>query len=413
MARLRQFALPLIAVAALGLLAAIAATGAEAVSLYELAVYLLAGGLLSFGLTVAVARWLRRGHGPLWLQLTLTASCGVVVALVNALLTVQAMLFSSDDLPRLLLLLLFAGVISLALGVSLAATIGHRVGALNQGARTIAGGDLSARVSVGGSDELAALATEFNRMASLLAEGAAERERQEAARRELVAAVSHDLRTPLASLRALTDALADGVVDDPATAARYYATMRGQIDHLSALIDDLFELAQLDAGVLRLERVALDPADLVSDTLNSLSPQAAAHGVDLIGSAERSPQALVAPQKIERVLYNLVANAIRHTPPGGSVRVSVRPWERTPPGAPASTLVLFEVTDTGEGIAAEDLPHIFERFYRGEKSRSRATGGAGLGLAIARGIVEAHGGQIWAESERGRGTTVRFTVPSA
>jgi signal transduction histidine kinase len=114
-----------------------------------------------------------------------------------------------------------------------------------------------------------------------------------------------------------------------------------------------------------------------------------------------------APQKIERVLYNLVANAIRHTPAGGRIVLSVCTQE---PGAP-DLAVTFSVADTGEGISAEDLPHVFDRFYRGEKSRSRATGGAGLGLAIARGIVEAHGGRIWIESERGRGTTVSFSLP--
>jgi signal transduction histidine kinase len=415
----QQLALPLLAATAIGLLAALARQttsqnafpplGPPGSPFGQLTLYLGGAGVVALMITAATALWLRQGRGPLWLQLTLTSAVGVIIALVIVLLTVQAMLISAASLPTLVLLLLVAGVISLALGMSLATTISRRVSALNHGARSLAGGDLQARVEVRGSDELAGLAAEFNQMAGQLAAGAAERERQEASRRELVAAVSHDLRTPLASLRALTDALADGLVDDPATTARYLATMQGQINHLSGLIDDLFELAQLDAGVELSERMPLSPADLVSDTLNGLRPQAEARGVSLVGSAKASPAALAAPQKLERVLYNLVANAIRHTPAGGVVTIRVAPT----PAVGQPLQLCFEVDDTGEGVAPEDLPRVFERFYRGEKSRSRATGGAGLGLAIARGIVEAHGGRIWIESERGRGTTVRFTIPAA
>jgi signal transduction histidine kinase len=240
----------------------------------------------------------------------------------------------------------------------------------------------------------------------------------EAARRDLVAAISHDLRTPLASLRVMTDALADGVVDDPATAARYLAAMRGQIGHLSGLIDDLFELARIDAGALALEMERSSIADLVSDTLEAMRPQAGAKGVHLAGSVDPGADPIeLAPQKIERVLYNLVGNAIRHTSAGGSVTISVSAQSQiAKPNTENSKLktqnyLLVEVADTGEGIAPEDLPRIFDNFYRGEKSRSRATGGSGLGLAIARGIVEAHGGQIWAESQPEQGTRVRFTLP--
>jgi len=408
--RLQRLAVPALGVGALGLLAALAVRGRPDIISAELALYLAASVTTSLILIWSAYSWLRGGRGPLWLQLTLASAVGIAVTLINVLFTMQAMLISSSDLPKLVLLLLVAGVISLALGMGLAATIVRRVGALNDGARAVAEGNLAARVVVAGSDEIALLADEFNQMAGQLAAAAAERGRQEAARRELVAAVSHDLRTPLASIRALTDALTDGLVDDPATVARYLATMRGQIDHLNALIDDLFELAQLDAGAVRLELVPVSPADLVSDALNSLRPQAEAHGVALSGSADAHTRpALVAAQKIERVLYNLVANAIRHTPTGGSVTISVVPHASNA----APELLRFEVADSGEGIAPEDLPRVFERFYRGEKSRSRATGGAGLGLAIARSIVEAHGGSIWIASERGAGTTVSFTVPTA
>jgi signal transduction histidine kinase len=359
---------------------------------------------------------------------TLTYMLGVGIALLNIFLTAQLMFISKHDLPLLVLLLLFAAVMSLGLSYALSRALAQRVTALHQGARALADGNLSARVEVAGADELAALAAQFNQMASQLAAAAEERERLEAVRRDLIAAISHDLRTPLASLRVMTEALADGLVDDPATTTRYLATMRGQIGHLSGLIDDLFELAQLDAGALRLElqRASLD--DLISDALEGIRPQASAKGVQVCGSvAPGVGPVLVAPQKIERVLYNLVTNAIRHTPSDGVVTISAmpegqraggqRPDENIPPldprPLPTAPFVLVEVADTGEGIAPEDLPWIFDRFYRGEKSRSRATGGAGLGLAIARGIVEAHGGRIWAESAQGRGTRISFTLPTS
>jgi signal transduction histidine kinase len=276
---------------------------------------------------------------------------------------------------------------------------------LRRGAQALGGGTLAARVAVRGDDELAELAREFNRMAALLEESVGARDRADASRRDLIAAVSHDLRTPLASLRAMNEALADGIVDDPATQARYLSTMRAQIDRLSGLIDDLFELSQIDAGALRLDLQLVAPSDLVSDLIEGLRPQAEVRAIALRGEvASGLAPAPMAAGKVERVIENLVTNGIRHTPAGGSVTISVAP-------AGDGAGLLFTVADTGEGIAAEDLPHIFERFYRGEKSRSRATGGAGLGLAIARGIVEAHGGRIWAESRHGEGTRVTFTLP--
>ncbi len=391
----------------LALLLAVGWLGAPGQDVADLARYLALSGLVSLAPGVAGVWWLRRGPGRLWLKIALVCTLGVVIALFNVFLTARLMFISSEhDLPLLVLLLLFAAVVSLGLGAATAGALAQRVTALNVGARAVAAGDLAVRVPESGSDELADLAREFNRMAAQLAASDEQRRRLEDARRDLIAAVSHDLRTPLASLRAMTEALADGLVNDPATTARYLATMRGQIAHLSGLIDDLFELAQIDAGALTLELQRVSAGDLIGEMLAGMQPQADARGVALQATVAPDVGPLyVAPQKIERVLYNLVTNALRHTPTHGSVVISVR---ADPPRS-----VLFEVADTGEGIAPEDLPHVFDRFYRGEKSRSRATGGAGLGLAIARGIVEAHGGRIWAESARGCGTRVRFTVPAA
>jgi signal transduction histidine kinase len=230
----------------------------------------------------------------------------------------------------------------------------------------------------------------------------------ELARRDLIAAISHDLRTPLASIRAMVEALADGLIEDPATVQRYLATMRNQIGHLNGLIDDLFELSQIDAGALKLDFLQIVPGDLVSDAIEALHPQAEQRGLQLRAEiAHGLGRVRCAPQKIERVIYNLISNALRHTPAGGTITVSTQ----TSPQHPNS--IIFGIADTGEGISADDLPHVFDRFYRGEKSRSRATGGAGLGLAIARGIIEAHSGTIWITSEQERGTQVWFTLPIA
>jgi signal transduction histidine kinase len=198
------------------------------------------------------------------------------------------------------------------------------------------------------------------------------------------------------------EALYDGVVEEPETVKRYLNTAQRDVSSLSALIDDLFEMAQLDAGGIPLEKADSSLADLISDTLESFSELASRQSVALEGSAESSVDpVLMDTQRIGRVLNNLIGNALRHTPAGGQVEVRAR---RTATG------VEVIVCDSGEGIRAEDLPNIFESFYRGEKSRSRATGGAGLGLAIARGIVRAHGGEIRVESQPGD-TRFIFTLP--
>jgi signal transduction histidine kinase len=236
-----------------------------------------------------------------------------------------------------------------------------------------------------------------------------EQKRQlEQTRRDLIAWVSHDLRTPLASLRAMIEALADGVVTDEATVARYLKNSQGEIKHLSQLIDDLFELAQLDAGHYDFTREPSSLSDLISDTLEAMRAQVKPHQVSLEGtvSGEIDP-VMMAPEKIQRVLYNLIGNAVRHTPPGGRIAVTARLAEQG---------VQVDVSDTGEGLKAEDLPRVFDRFYRGESARTRddnGTRGVGLGLAIVRGLVEAHEGKIWVESQPGQGATFSFTLPRA
>jgi signal transduction histidine kinase len=396
--------------AALGLALVLAMVWMEAPrqDLADLVRYLLFSGFVSLGPGALAIWWLQGGRGKLWQQVSVAFSLGIGIALFNIFLTARLMFISADhDLLLLVLLLLFAAVVSLTLGYILARALAQRVITLCIGARAISDGDLRARVPAQGSDELSELAQEFNRMADQLAASDNERRRLEANRRELIAAISHDLRTPLASVRLMTEALADRVVEDPATVQRYLGTMRSQIGHLSSLINDLFELSQIDAGAIQLDLQRVSVVDLVGDTVEAFQAQARARGVHLHGQAPADlPDITCAPQKIERVLYNLIGNALRHTPSGGTVSIHVFPdTRRTQAG------IRFEVHDTGEGIPAEDLPHVFDSFYRGEKSRSRATGGAGLGLAIARGFVEAHRGEIWISSQVEQGTIVTFWLP--
>jgi signal transduction histidine kinase len=220
-------------------------------------------------------------------------------------------------------------------------------------------------------------------------------------RRDLIAAVSHDLRTPITSLRLLTEAIADDVVDE-ATRRAYLDQIGTHVDALAALIDDLFELSRLEAGEIAwsIEQVRLD--ELVGETVDAMRVQADARHVHVRTElpADLRP-ARADPEKLQRVLFNLIQNAIRHTPADGSVVVRA---------APAGDAVEIEVADTGSGIAADDRDRIFEPFFRGGAQAARSSDGAGLGLAISRAIVEAHGGRIWLE-EAPAGTRVRFSIP--
>ncbi|MCW5849386.1 MAG: HAMP domain-containing protein [Anaerolineae bacterium] len=387
---------------ALGLAALwLRAPGAD---LRALALYLALSTGLSLALAALVFRWSRFAPA-LRLKVTLAYLLGVAVTLANIAVTAHLMFLSAHDLSLLTLLLVFSALLSLGFGLALAQSISQAARQVSQAAHRVAQGDLTARATVEGHDELAQLAADFNAMADRLAQAMREREQMERSRRELIAAVSHDLRTPLASIRALVEALADGMVDDPRMAERYLATIRGQTASLSRLIDDLFDLAQLDAGALRLHLEPTSLSDLISDTLESMQAQAQTKGVHLTGEVQPAVDpVLIAPDKVQRVLYNLVQNALRHTPPDGSVYLTARVVEDA---------VQVDVVDTGEGIPSEDLPHVFEPFYRAEKSRSRDHGGAGLGLAIARGIVEAHGGRLWVASQPGTGASFSFTLPLA
>jgi signal transduction histidine kinase len=346
--------------------------------------------------------WFQRSPRLHWSLMASTLLSGVLVFL-NVWIIARLMFASAHDLQLATVLLVFASGIAMSLSFFFSTALSDRILAVDEAARQIAQRRLATRIQDPGRDELASLALSFNEMAVQLQ--AVERKQQEldTLRRDLIAWVSHDLRTPLTSIRAILEALADGVVEDPATVQRYLRTAQGDIRALSALIDDLFEVAQVDAGGLKLEPARASLSDLVSDTLESFAALAKEQGVALSGAVQAGTDPVwLDAQRMGRVLANLVSNALRHTPAGGSVHIQARP---------EGSDVRVEVRDSGEGIRTEDLPHVFERFYRGEKSRSRATGGAGLGLAIAKGVIEAHGGKISVESKAGEGACFVFVVP--
>lgn len=227
------------------------------------------------------------------------------------------------------------------------------------------------------------------------------REAAETARRALVAAVSHDLRTPIASLRLLVEAVEDDIVDED-TRRRYLATMQTHIQSLSTMIDDLFELSRIEAGDVEWSMRQVELALLVDETVDAMLPEARAKRVDVRSEVAGPGLAARAdPERIQRVLFNLIRNAIRHTPADGSV--TVRAEAR--PGA-----VEIEVADNGDGIPDELRERVFDPFYRGTPDAARDSEGAGLGLAIARAIVEVHGGRIWLPATA-EGTRVRFSIP--
>jgi len=345
-----------------------------------------------------------------WIALTPSLRWGLmaiyaissILTFFNVWFSARLMFASEHDLLLATVLLVFAGGMAMALGYFLSSTMTERIALLKQAAERLANGNLDTRVSLSGQDEVATLAVSFNQMASQLQAIDEKQRKLENLRTDLIAWVSHDLQTPLTSMRAILEALSDGVVDDPITIKRYLNTAQRDVRSLSALIDDLFQMAQLDAGGIPLEKEKASLADLISDTLESFSELASRQDVKLDGSAEANVDpVLMDTQRIGRVLNNLIGNALRYTPAGGRVEVRARK---------AGSGVEVTVRDSGEGIRPEDLPKIFESFYRGEKSRSRATGGAGLGLAIARGIVHAHGGEIRVESQPGD-TRFIFTLP--
>ena len=300
----------------------------------------------------------------------------------------------SQAISRFLLWgVLLAIAIALVFTLFLSRRILAPVKALTLTARHLGQGDLSQRVQFKDKSEIGELAQAFNSMASDL-------ERAERLRRNMVADAAHELRTPLSNIRGYLEAIRDGVKEPDADTMR---TLDEEAPLLSRLVDDLQELSLAEAGELKLDCQAEDIIKLITQTAASVQPQAATKGVSVANDLPaRLPPVNIDYSRVSQVLRNLLENAIAHTGDGGNIMLSASRQDDR---------VEVSVTDTGEGIPAEDLPNIFERFYRVDQSRTRATGGSGLGLTIAKRLVEAHGGQIEAQSEPGKGSRFSFTLP--
>jgi signal transduction histidine kinase len=339
--------------------------------------------------TVAGGAWVLSHRTGLRRQAVLMACLAAAQLIVTVGLFVELMFVSSHDAVFTVLATAYCAALALWAGWVLARRVLGEVKAVGAGLAAVGEGRRDVVLAVDGHDEIARLAGQLEEMVDRLA-------RTEAARNDLVAAVSHDLRTPITSLRLLVEALDDDIVDQ-ADRKTYLAKLRTHVGALSALIDDLFELSRLQAGELRwsMEQVRLD--ELVEETVEAMRADGVARLV--VDMPSDLGPARGAPEQIQRVLFNLIQNAIRHTPADGSVTVRA---------AHAVEGVQIEVADTGAGIADDDRERVFDAFF--QAGASRTNGSAGLGLAISRAIVEAHGGRIWLEPSPA-GTSIRFTLP--
>ena len=298
-----------------------------------------------------------------------------------------------DQLQNTLLVAaLMAAGLGIAIGLVISRTVSRPLSQLAQAARAFAAHNWDQRVKVGGTEEVAEVSFAFNAMADSL-------QQAETLRRNLMADVAHELRTPLTVLQGNLRAMLDGVY--PLERGEI-ATLYDETRLLNRLVDDLRELALAEAGQLKLNLQSIDLAALIGSTTANFMPVVEERGLTLEAKIEQAVEVRADPDRVAQVLRNLIANALWHTPPQGRIAVEARPSDRG---------WRISITDTGEGIAPEDLPHVFDRFYRAAQPRTRHNGGSGLGLAIAKSLVEAMGGQIGVESELGRGSRFWFTLP--
>ena len=387
------------AVGALGTFVVAAMMGMAGDELVDLAAFLVPALVVT-----VVAMWIA---GSLLSSATLAqrfvavAALGVVMALANIWVLSRQMFVSSHDATLIGVLLLYSVAVGVSAAVVIARSSSRAIRRLTATAAAYGKGDLHERSgSLGAGPELDLLSKTLDEMAERL-EIAIERERAaDATRRDLVTAVSHDLRTPLASLRAMVEAIDDGVVEDTPTLRRYAGEMRRSIAQVVEMVDDLFELAQLDSGAIELESARSQLRDVVDSAVATVEHEAVEKGLALVTTLDGVEAAPCSP-RLARVLQNLLVNAVRHTPADGTIRVEAR---RSAVGLELS------VTDNGEGMSADDAARVFEPFFRADPARHGP--GAGLGLALAKRIVERLGGDLTVESTPA-GSRFALVVPLA
>lgn len=271
---------------------------------------------------------------------------------------------------------------------------------LTQGATALAEGDLRTRIRIRAAKELEQLAAAFNFMADRLS-------RVMEDQRAFVADAAHELRTPLTTIRLRAEALREGANDNPQVAVKFLEDIESETDRLSRLVDQLIDLSRIETGLIEPRREPVSMPEIAQGVAAGMEERARQQQVTVqVENAVQTPRISADPDQMRQIFFNLIGNAVKFTPVGGTVRVNWTIEKR------ANELVTT-VRDTGIGIGAGDLPHIFDRFYRADKARARATGGAGLGLAIVKSIIDAHGGRVWAESEKDKGTAIIFALPIA
>ena len=369
----------------------------------QVQVVLIAAGCTGAVGTVGVgALWLLR-RASLRLLLQAASAIAILAVVAGTLGTANAMFLSQHDLGVVGMVCVVAGVVAFVFAWLLGRQVERSSLALRQATRTLGSLGSPGHGEVGFSApagpmaaELAALSRELDATALKLRESRERERRMEQSRRQLIAWVSHDLRTPLAGVRAMTESLADGIATDT---TRYHEQIRSEVTKLSAMVDDLFELSRIESGTLSLVPDKVGVGDLISDAVASMEAVARARGVRLTGEADGPLVIEADPRKLSRLLSNLLANAVRYTPEGGRVNIAA---------TAEADIVLVTVSDGCGGIPETDLAHVFDPAWRGTEARTPgADGGAGLGLAIVRGIVEAHHGRV---SVANTGTGCRFEV---
>lgn len=351
------------------------------------ALIVLAGALVAGFAATAIVMRLRSLRARIFGALLVAAALPLAVVLASGLV-----MFESEHDLTVLAVVASSAVVAVGAAIALMRGVSRPLDNVGAAAHEIAAGDLTARAPRTGMTETDELAESFNRMADSV-------QSLFDARKQLVAWASHDLRTPLAAMQAMLEAVEDGV----STMDEYLPEMRQQLDRLAALVDDLFELAMIESSALELEYADVSVGELVAAGVRGFEGQAHAAGVQL-STAVSAPDMRVrcAPDAVERVLMNLLTNALRHTPADGAVAIRA---DQVPEG------LLVRVEDDGEGLPPGDAERVFDHFFRGEAAR--ASRGAGLGLAIAKGLVEAQGGEIWAENRPEGGAVFGFRLPVA